>query len=235
MTWQVPRIWEGGDVWIVGGGPSLPRQFDIPETVIKDVMEGNSPPSIYSPYLSYLHNKHVIGINAAYLIGDWMDMIFFGDSGFFLPHQTRLANYPGIKITCHPEVPKKNPWVKYLQKEGGRYYGISSNSKMVSWNSNSGAAAISIAAHTGAKRIILLGFDMTLGEDGKQHWHSLYAKPDPKRRKIPSTPFERHLIGFGAIAADAARMGIEIINASPNSAIKELKKVTVKDLVCSSL
>jgi len=29
---------------------------------------------------------------------------------------------------------------------------------------NSGAAAISVAVHTGAKRVILLGFDMSLGD-----------------------------------------------------------------------
>lgn len=74
MNWIVPKIWEGGDVWIIGGGPSLTKQFDIPNDVVQRVLAGNAPPSVYSPYMSYLHDKHVIGINVAFLIGDWIDM-----------------------------------------------------------------------------------------------------------------------------------------------------------------
>jgi len=91
MKWSVPRMWEGGEVWILGGGPSLTKQFDIPDNVVQDVMKGISPPSVYSPYMEAIHNKHVIGINVAYLIGEWIDMCFFGDNKFFMPHQHRLA------------------------------------------------------------------------------------------------------------------------------------------------
>jgi hypothetical protein len=65
MSWQVPRMWEGGDVWIIGGGPSILTQFDIPEKVVSKVLNGSSPPSVYSPYMEYLHDKHIIGVNMA--------------------------------------------------------------------------------------------------------------------------------------------------------------------------
>ena len=99
MVWQVPRIWEGGDVWILGGGPSVPTQFDIPSELVQNVIKGTMTPKEYSPYMEKLHNKHVIGINCSYLIGDWMDIIFFGDHGFFLAHQKGLSEYPGIKAS----------------------------------------------------------------------------------------------------------------------------------------
>lgn len=104
MIWQVPRMWEGGDVWIIGGGPSVPKQFGIPDEVVQDVIKGISPPSVYSPYMSFIHDKHVIGINVAYLIGNWIDIIFFGDIGFFLKHQQGLASFPGLKVSCHPQM-----------------------------------------------------------------------------------------------------------------------------------
>jgi hypothetical protein len=87
MTWQVPLMWEDSDVWIIGGGPSVTKQFGIPDEVVQSVVKGTSPPNVYSPYMSFLHDKHVIGINVAYLIGDWIDIVFFGDVGFFLKHQ----------------------------------------------------------------------------------------------------------------------------------------------------
>lgn len=231
MTWQVPRIWEDGDVWIIGGGPSIPLQFDVPDKVVRKIVSGSFSPNIYSPYMSALHDKHVIGINVAYQIGDWIDMVFFGDGGFFLKYQERLSQFPKLRVSCSPKTADVS-WVKYLMRDGQHPRGISSNPKAVSWNGNSGAAAISIAANAGAKRIILLGFDMKLGDHKDQHWHDLYGRgvinDDRRARKMP---FHKHLRGFPAIAEDAKKRGIEILNASPDSAIECFRKVTVKELL----
>ncbi|MDH7554339.1 MAG: hypothetical protein QHH74_11850 [Spirochaetota bacterium] len=208
-------------------------QFDIPKEVVDSVMAGTSPPSVYSPYMKSIHNKHVIGINVAFMIGDWIDMVFFGDNGFFLKYKAQLAKFPGLKVTCYSGINEVN-WVKYLVKDGKKPRGISSAPNLVSWNGNSGAAAISIAAWAGAKRIILLGFDMALSQDNRQHWHNLYGKGviDIKNeKKLMALPFQRHLIGFPIIAEDANRMGIEILNASPQSSIREFRKVTVKEIL----
>ena len=230
MIWQVPKIWDGGECWIIGGGPSILRQFEIPDEVIRNVVVNKAHMSAYSPYFAPLHDKHIIGINVAYLLGDWVDMVFFGDAGFFNNHKEKLAAFPRIKASCHPTV-TKSPWVKYLGKDKkGR--GISPTNGMVCWNGNSGAAAISLAVHTGVKRIILLGFDMTLDEQARQHIHSLYSYAPAKRGGIPrKLPFDRHLQGFPTIAHDAKQMGVEILNASPNSTIQEFRKVTVKELL----
>ena len=231
MIWQVPRMWEEGDVWIIGGGPSIPVQFDIPNTIIKDVVNRRSSPSIYSSYMSAIHGKHVIGVNVAYLLGDWIDLVFFGDKGFFLTHQERLSKFNGLKVSCHPTASSIS-WVKFLPRDKGHVRGISTNSRMVSWNGNSGAAAVSIAAHTGVKRIILLGFDMKLNEGKDQHWHDVYGRGKARdEKKEMKMPFHRHLRGFPEIAKDAKRMGIEILNASPDSAIECFRKVTVKELL----
>ena len=230
MIWNVPKIWEGGDVWILGGGPSVPREFGVPESVIQQVYNGSQPISAYSPYMSGIHGKHVIGINVAYLIGDWIDVAFFGDIGFFLQHKDKLAAFPGLKVCCHPQIEKHN-WIKYLPRDHkGR--GISDNPNSVSWNYNSGAAAISFAIHAGATKIILVGFDMKLDMSSKQHCHNLYnrgAITDAKR--IMKLPFNRHLKGFPEIAKDAKRMGVSILNASPDSAITDFPKFSVKSLL----
>ncbi len=230
MIWQVPRMWEQEDVWILGGGPSVPKQFNIPNSVIANVMNKVCLPNSYSPYMSFLHDKHVIGINVAYLIGNWIDIVFFGDSSFFLKQQKGLAEFVGMKVTCHPHM-EKHMWIKYLLRDGKRPRGISPNPKMVSWNNNSGAAAISLAANAGAKRIFLLGFDMKLNEQNYQHWHDLYGKSNTLPRKIGGLPFERHLRGFVEIARDAKQRGIEIINVCPDSAIKEFPKINLKDVL----
>jgi hypothetical protein len=230
MMWNVPRIWEGGEVWIIGGGPSVPKQFGVPDSVIQKVIQGESP-SLYSPYMVGIHKKHVIGINVSYLIGDWVDVAFFGDIGFFLQNQTTLAKFPGLKVCCNPQI-EKHKWVKYLARDTRKTRGISDDPHMVCWNHNSGSAAISFAVHAGATRIILLGFDMKVNGHDQQHWHDLYGRIANKNPKKPQhMPFDRHLRGFADIARDAKRLGVEIINASPDSAIQEFPKFSVKELL----
>lgn len=239
MIWQVPHIWEGGEVWILGGGPSLTKQFDISDKIVQDVRKGISPPTIYSPYMESIHNKHVIGINVAYLIGDWIDMVFFGDNKFFQIHKERLAVWPGLKVSCHGGV-QNISWVKFLGRDSSCPRGISSNPKTVSWNCNSGSAAISVAANAGAKRIILVGFDMNKDNNGHKHWHDLY-RGEPTAGVVAGNrtnvlghhgpPFDRHLRGFVEIARHAKERGIEILNANPDSAITQFPKYNVKEIL----
>jgi len=239
MTWRVPKIWEGGECWIIGGGPSVPRQFNVPERIIREVVHEGRSPAVYSQYMEALHDKHVIGVNVAYMIGEWIDVVFFGDFKFFLAHKFGLAEFPGLKVSCNARVNKKQyDWVKYLAHDKERKKGISLNSRKVSWNGNSGAAAISLAVHMGATRIILLGFDMKLKDDDPvQHWHQLYKGLHPpagkkgRNKKERALPFPRHLKGFEFIYKDARKRGITIINACPDSAIKEFKKMSVKQLL----
>jgi hypothetical protein len=238
VMWTAPKIWNGGECFIIGGGSSMPRQFGIPESIIQDVMTWISRPSVYSEYLSQLHNKHVIGVNNAYQIGTWIDAVFFGDCHWYLVHRQALSKWPGIKVTCcyrfSGRSEKEMEGIKFLSRDKKRKHGISTSPSFVSWNGNSGAAAISLAVHFGVKRIILLGFDMNLDENQNSHWHGSHRNPNGREaiRKIKrKPPFERHLRGFPDIAEDARRMGVEILNANPNSAINDFKKVTVKDVL----
>lgn len=225
-------MWDGGDVWIIGGGPSVPRQFDVPEKVIQKVINGTLPPNAYSPFMGAIHDKHVIAVNMGYKIGNWIDMVVFGDSGFFLRERIGLSQFPGIKVSCNPGS-KNEPWVKYLGRDTGKTKGISSHPSLVSWNGNTGAAAISIAVHAGASRVLLLGFDMDIDSNTQmQHWHNLYDKgPVHDERRRRKLPFSRHLTGFPVIADDAKKLGVEIINVSPNSTITCFPKMTTKELL----
>lgn len=242
MRWTVPPIWEGDDVWILGGGPSVTKQFGIPDDVVEKVRKQELPPSVYSSYMKDIHNCHVIGINVAYLIGTWIDMVFFGDGKFFREHRQNLARWPKLKVSSSPST-ENVPWVKYLQHDIANPLGISPKRNCISWNSNSGASAINLAVHLGAKRIILLGFDMKMNEEGNRHWHNLYKIPPavpvsevlPKRMKgrviTHNQPYTRHLRSFPELARSAERMGVEILNASPDSAITVFPKFSLKELL----
>ena len=232
MTWRVPKLWGGGECWILGGGPSLPGQFGVPEEVIQKVFDKELPLNTYSPYMSAIHEKHVIGVNMAFKIGDWIDMVFWGDKKWYLNNRVELGEFKGLKVTCHPHFANGNfqkENVKSVVKDNAHPVGISSDPSKASWNSNSGAAAISVAANMGATKIVLVGFDMKLGADKKQHWHSEYGIIQPREPK--HLPFHRHLAGFPHIARDARHRGITIINACPDSEIVDFPKMSVADVL----
>jgi len=234
-AWNTPRIWENGECWIIGGGPSIMRQFHIPENVIEAVREKRLPLSAYSPYMESIHSKHIIGVNMALQLGNWVDFCFFGDDGWFRDHRKELAQFTGVKVSCAPMFCKNTyhadngERIKYLAQDPKKSHGISEVPYTVCWNANSGAAAISLASHLGAKKIVLLGFDMQLDPNGNSHWHKEYQM-NPAKRSV----FPRHLRGFPIIAADAKRMGIEILNASPESAIDDFPKMTVEAILNGS-
>jgi len=229
MIWRVPKIWEGGDCWIIGGGPSVSEQFEIPSKTIEGVSNGTMKPASYAPYLSYLQDKHVIGVNAAYLLGESIvDIVFFGDNGFYLSHQQGLADFKGIKVCCQDKV--QRDWIKNTPKDTNKSQGITTRYGFVSWNGNSGAAAINLAYHLGAKRIFLLGFDMKLNNKENEHWHDVYGR-NTNKRPPHKLPFARHLLGFPVIARDAKQLGIEIINVNPNSAIEDFPRIGLKQII----
>jgi len=232
MIWTVPQLWESAICWIIGGGTSVPQQFGVPSEIIRKVYEGRLSSSSYSKYMKPLHDKHIIGINNAYQLGTWIDILFFGDSHWYLEHRGKLAVWPGLKVCCDQKFANrprnKMEGIKFLERDTERREGITSNLSKVSWNANSGAAAISLAHHLGVRRINLLGFDMAMdAANTYSHWHGSHMPPGQKIKRTP--PFKKHLKGFPAIARDAKDLGIEIYNLSPFSKIDCFPKITLEE------
>lgn len=224
MWWTPPKIWQNGECWIIGGGPSVARQFDIPAEVVQDVKEGRQPLSVYAPYMSVIHKEHVIGVNVAYKLGDWVDVLFFGDQPFYRTNRPGIARFKGLAVTCSRSE-RKWKGVKELKRaDKGGVFGLSGNPGYMKWNTNSGAAAINLAYHLGVKRIYLLGFDMDL-KDPERHWHMEYGK------RNGSVPYRRHVKAFPVIAEHAAYLGLEIINVNPDSAINEFPKRSLQQIL----
>lgn len=186
----MPRLWPDGECFILGGGPSL-EQVDV----------------------NRLKGRRVIAVNNAYKLGDWIDVLFFGDCHWYQWHKIALLNFAGLKVTtCEQHVNKLGIRVV---KRRNIPHGISRDPGILSWNLSSGACAINLAVHFGVKRIVLLGFDMRkVGE--RSRWHNDY--PAPVNRRFD--PYPRFMRPFPAIACDLERYHIECINASPGSALK---------------
>ncbi len=226
MYWTVPKIWENETCFIIGGGPSLASQLGIPDTLLTAFKNGSAPIEALHQYFTPFKTSHTIGVNMAYKFGaDFIDIVFIGDLGFLKTNTTDLQNFNGLIVTCAPMFPP-SPNIKTLMRDRKKTTGIVDDPTKVAWNGHSGGSAINLAIHLGAKRIVLLGFDLNSSPANEHHWHKYYQT---KSQKLQNVSYILHMRGYADIAKDAEKLGVEILNASPTSAINVFKKVTLKE------
>ena len=202
---DVLGIWKGETVFIIGGGPSL-IGFD------------------YSP----IHNRKVIGVNNAYRLGDWVDICWFGDLKWLHWHQKELrSSYKGIIAHCNTRSDlRRKKWMVPFHR--GKPLGIDINQKSVAWNRCSGLSAINLAYHMGASTVFLLGFDMK--HDNKQkNWHKDHK--EDQSLKLADRRYAHFLVAPQIIWKDAQRLGLNIINGNPDSAIEQFPKMTLTEFL----
>lgn len=94
----------------------------------------------------------------------------------------------------------------------------------VGWSGNSGFQALNIAIQFLCRRIILVGFDMSISSG--VHWHGSHPKG-------MNNPTERNVLRWRLCldqAADQlAAVGATVINASPTSALQRYPKMSLTE------
>lgn len=220
--WNVPKMWLGSTVFIIGGGNSLNTtglewSKETKSQILDQICSDLKP----------IWDERVIGVNDAFLLGDWVDICWFGDSRWYEWNKSKLAQFPGLKACCCPQMVKKSKEIGIKVLERGKPLGLEINSCRVSWNNTSGTSAISFAANLGARKIVLLGFDMFITDKVNHNWHENHQIQLGDK----NNPYPRFLKSFEHIAKDAEKRGIEIINCSMNSTIKEFPKITFKEVI----
>jgi hypothetical protein len=165
----------------------------------------------------------VIAVNNTCSRVAWADCAYFGD-------------YLALKTY----VPKLRPPAGEFQgewwtqdKAGAERWGLSYvksanrpglGTVRVHLNGNSGAQAVNLATLFGAKRVLLLGFDMQSGPKGQKHWFGSHPVP-----LVQDLLFDEWIKKFEAIATDAKAMGVEVINCTPGSALPWFPMADIKE------
>lgn len=91
---------------------------------------------------------------------------------------------------------------------------------VLGWGGNSGFHALNLAVQFGAQRIVLVGYDMHVSAG--EHWHGRHPRglnnPDARN----TARWRRALDG---VAPELSALGIEVLNASPTSALTAYPRV----------
>lgn len=184
----VPQLCPGGTAVCLGCGPSLTAE-DV------DACHGRAT---------------VIAVNDAYRLAPWADALMASDGSWWRARHG-VPTFTGLKYSLDPSA-SRSPGVVVLQNTGSE--GIEWQPTGLKTGHNSGAAAINLAVHFGARRIILLGYDMAARDEA--HSHFFGAHVPPLRGQSPYPLFRRMLATMAGPLADA---GIDVWNCSRQTAL----------------
>ena len=186
MTWRIPPMFAGQTVAVLASGESMSQA--VADSV-----------------------RHLprIAINDTYKLARDAEVIYASDSMWWLGNPDALS-CPGIKATIEPVrgiSPNVPDCVRVLANTGREGFDPAGGFRTLN---NSGGVGIQIAAHAGAARILLLGFDMRGG-----HWHGQHARPlgNPDERR-----FAKWIASMAGLASALPRT-VEVLNCTPGSAM----------------
>jgi hypothetical protein len=186
----VPKLFPGETIACLGCGPSL-TQDDV------NAVRGRA---------------RVIAINDAFILAPWADVLYACDQHFWKIHNG-VPEFQGLRYSLTAK-PGKWPGVQNLKYTMGDGLDLDPSSVKTGRGSgsNSGYQAINVAVHLGAKRILLLGYDMQLGTKGEKNWH----KPHDVR---PASPYAEFRKSFQSLVQPLKNAGIEVVNCSRRTAL----------------
>lgn len=197
--WTAEKIWPGETVFILAAGPS---------TAALD--------------LSRLAGRKVIAVKSAWAVYPKADVLFFADGRWWREKQLRpgVDAFAGQIVTTAMEIGDAR--VKRIKKISPSHFSAKSDEVALARSSTTGA--INLAIHFGARRIVLLGVDAKPAADGTRHNHRM-KWPWPLRDGCWSAQAKE----FEAVAPSAVKLGVEIVNANPDSAVQVWPRLKFED------
>lgn len=196
---MVERLWPASTVVCIAPGPSLVREDT-------ELVRGRYP---------------VIAINDAVRMVPWADVLYSSDQTWF-PKMNGAPSFQGRKYAILPQPRKANnpfarwPEIQVLKNTGQD--GLERSPDGLRTGKNSGYAAINLAVHFGAVRILLLGYDMKIGSNGQTHF-------DGPRRGTPATNFPMFRAMFDTLPEPLKLAGVTVLNCSRKSALECFPRV----------
>jgi hypothetical protein len=194
----VPRLWPGETCVIVGGGSSL-RLADV----------------------RYCFGKaRVIAIKEAAFLAPWADVLYACDEKWWR-HYKGAPEFLGLKYALEPQSVEW-PGVKVLRATGTD--GIELDPSGLRTGYNSGFQAVNLAVHFGITKVILLGFDMWRGPEGRQNW---FEKPGLH----VDSPYPIFHQAFASVVEPLKALGVEVLNASRFTVLNAFPRVALEDVL----
>jgi hypothetical protein len=165
----------------------------------------------------------VVAVNCSLRLCPWADVLYAHDRRWWAQHRREFRDFAGMRASPLASAVRLEPRVRQLRCDMNATGFVMGRPGTIAWLGNSGAQAVNLALMLGARRVVLVGFDMHLG--GGEHWHGPHSTlPNPTAGKLAEW----------AAMLDAAAPtagGAEIVNACPGSALRSYPKMEWREAV----
>lgn len=208
--WEVPREWVGETVAILASGPSMSRET-----------------------AEYVRGKcRVIAINNQGIPTDvdgvrqpamapWADVLYAADAKWWVHYADRALKFEGLKVTIRHMT--TYPEVLHLEQSTSQPFDDRPTHLVT--GGNSGYQAIHLAAHFGATRILLCGYDMRQISNRK-HWFGDH----PGKLNSPQR-YDNWIANFARLAPALKERGVEVLNCTAGSALKCFTRARLEEVI----
>jgi hypothetical protein len=203
---SAPRLWPGETVACIASGPSLS---------LDDV--------------AFVRGKvRVIAVNDAVRVAPWADVLYSSDRAWWPGFARHGGAFNGLKYGVGEHQGQREPFrrcpdVTVLTNTGE--HGVETDPSGLRTGSNSGAAAINLAVHFGAARVLLLGYTMSV-IDNRAH----FFDDGPARHTL----YRSWVRCFDAMRAPLKALGVEVINCTHPTALTSFPCASARDVLTSA-
>lgn len=213
-----------------------------------------SGPSLTEDDVNYVRGKAVvIAVNDTIRWAPWADVIYSSDQLWWSRHHREVKKLQlqshslftrPLAVRINPKKGQMGPtgknhcsgcrrilapnarcWCEgIVTLENAGPIGLSLKPDTICYGDNSGYAAINVAVHLGATRILLLGYDMGPDPKGRRHFYDTHAQ-------TITSPFYKFRKRFATIVEPLKEVGVEVINCSRRTALDAFPTAKLRDVL----
>lgn len=200
---SVSRLWPGATIVCIACGPSLVAG-DV--ELVRAARDAG--------------RARVIAINAAVRLAPWADVRFAHHAiDWCRPEDAAtLAAFQGLRYAVEPAAAEYGATV--LRMTGGEGLEVTEPGAIRHGN-NSGFQAINLAVLLGARRIVLLGYDLKRSAAGALHFY-------PCKGTTDRSEFALWLGRYETLPPALAAVGVAVVNASRETALEVFPRVNLE-------
>lgn len=164
----------------------------------------------------------VVVVNDAWRLAPWAAALYACDGPWWKVHHAEVVKTFRGELWTQDEKAARSFGLKWIRGKQGN--GLSNDGDRINHNSNGGAQAMNLAYHWGARRFVLVGYDM-----GGRHF---FGDHPPALRN--NSPYHAFIKAFGVIAGDCKRLGLEVVNTSSISRLPYFPRTSLSSTLGAS-
>ena len=167
---------------------------------------------------------HVVAIKESVELCPWAEVVYGCDAAWWI-HRKGLPEFKGLKIAHGVQATGQFKDLKRTEIEINKDNILVDEPLKICNGGNSGQQAVNVLVQFGVTDIILAGFDMTADPN---HLHYYGRNKWLNANNPMGTNFMRWRKGFDIAKKDLDRLGVTVVNVSPDSHLQAFRRVPLE-------